>query len=317
MLAVAGISALWGSQFWIGVGLLTVIYGIFTAGLQLNIGVTGIYNFAQSGLMAIGAYSMAILVVSAGWSFWAALPVAAMIAMAAALVVGMPALRLRGDYFAIVTIAASEMIVYVIQNAQSLTGGTVGLIGYNTQWSQLSTSISNAFGLSSQEFLVPLLLVGAVALILTLVVLGTLNRTPWGRVLRAIREDEYAARALGKRVFRYQAQSLAICALLAAVSGYLLALDLASLSPGEFTTDNTFIALAMLLVGGLGTYRGVILGSLIVEFILQATQSINLPLSDAHIGALRFVIVGVALVAFAAWRPQGALGSREEMGLRK
>jgi branched-chain amino acid transport system permease protein len=317
MLLSASLSYLVGSQFWIGVGLLAVIYGIFTAGLQLNIGLTGVYNIAQAGFMAIGAYAMGILVVTANWSFWLALPAATAIAVLSALVVGAPGLRLRGDYFAIATIAASEMIVNVIQNAQGLTGGTVGLIGYDAQWTTLSGSISNALGLGSAYYLVPLLLVGGVLFLLILVVLGVLKRTPWGRVLRAIREDEHAARALGKPVFRYQMQSVAISAALAAIAGYLLALDLGSLTPTEFTTDNTFIAMAMLLVGGLGSYRGVIVGAVGLEFILEATRNLSLPLSDSQIAALRYMIVGLVRIVLAAWRPQGVLGRRDEMVLRK
>lgn len=317
MVLATTFSVLVTAQFWIGVGILAVIYGIFTAGLQLNIGQTGVYNFAQAGFMAIGAYAMGILVVNEQWSFWAALPVATVIAVIAALIVGASALRLRGDYFAIVTIAASEMIRYVIQNAQSLTGGTLGLIGFNTQWSTLSASISNDLGLGPAYYLVPLLLVGAGIFLLCLIVLGFLQSTPWGRVLKAIREDESAARALGKPVFRYRMQSLAIGGALAALAGYLLALDLGSLSPDEFQTDNTFIALAMLLVGGLGSYRGVLVGAVVVEFLLQATQNINLPLSASQVASLRFMLVGAILIALAVWRPQGVMGRRDEMVLRR
>jgi branched-chain amino acid transport system permease protein len=317
MLLATTFSVLVSTQFWIGVGILAVIYGIFTAGLQLNIGQTGVYNFAQAGFMAVGAYAMGVLVVNAHWSFWAALPVATLITIVAALVVGAPALRLRGDYFAIVTIAASEMIRYVIQNAQGLTGGTVGLIGFNTQWSTLSASISSDLGLGPQYYLVPLLLVGGVVFLLCLGILGALQRTPWGRLLKAIREDENAARALGKPVFRYRMQSLAIAAVLAAIAGYLLSLDLGSLSPDDFQTDNTFIALAMLLVGGLGSYWGVLIGALFVEFLLQGTQNINLPLSDSQVASLRYILVGAILIALAVWRPQGIFGRRDEMVLRR
>lgn len=316
-LAAVSFSFVISSQFWIGVGILAVIYGIFTAGLQLNIGQSGVYNFAQAGFMAVGAYAMGILVVNEQWSFWAALPVASVITVVAALIVGAPALRLRADYFAIATIAASEMIRYVIQNAQGLTGGTVGLIGFNTQWSTLSTSISNDLGLGPAYYLVPLLLVGSAVFLICLIALGLLGATPWGRLLKAIREDENAARALGKPVFRYRMQSLAIGAVLAALAGYLLALDLGSLSPDEFQTDNTFIALAMLLVGGLGSYRGVLIGAVLVEFLLQGTQSINLPLSDSQVASLRYVIVGAILIALAVWRPQGLMGRRDEMVLRR
>ena len=97
-------------SFWIGVGILAGIYGIFTLGLQLNVGFTGIFNFGQAGFMAIGAYSMAILVTDADLSFWLAMPIAIVITMLFGLVVGLPALRLRTDYLAIATIAAAEAV---------------------------------------------------------------------------------------------------------------------------------------------------------------------------------------------------------------
>jgi branched-chain amino acid transport system permease protein len=315
LLAVS-FSQVFGVQFWINVGLLAAIYGLFTAGMQLNIGTTGLYNFAQAGFMAVGAYTMGILVVDAHLSFWAALPLAAASAVAVALIVGVPSLRLRGDYFAIATIAASETIQYIIQNI-GITGGNQGLLGFNGQWTTLSTSISSLLDLSSSGFLVPLLIVSWVIFILALVALSVLQRTPWGRVLKAIRDDQDAARSLGKSIFRYKLQSLSIAAVLGAIAGYLLALDLAYLSPNEFTTDNTFIAAAMLLVGGLGSYRGVLIGAVLIETLLNATLSLNLvglPLSDSQLGALRFVLIGALLVGLALWRPQGLLGRREAKG---
>src|SRR5579871_5573046 len=149
----ATLGQVFGAQFWINAGLLAAIYGLFTAGMQLNIGVTGLYNFAQAGFMAVGAYAMGILVVDAGWSFWLALPVAAAIAVTVALLVGIPSLRLRGDYFAIGTIAASETIQYVIQNL-GVTGGNQGLLGFTGTWTTVSTSIGNFLGLGSSYYLV-------------------------------------------------------------------------------------------------------------------------------------------------------------------
>ncbi|MBS1877886.1 MAG: branched-chain amino acid ABC transporter permease [Actinobacteria bacterium] len=299
-------------QFWIGVGLLATIYGLLTAGLQLNIGFTGIYNFAQAGFMAVGAYAMGVLIVRAHWSLWLALPVSSAIAIAFALVLGISTLRLRGDYFAIATIAAAEVVRYTIQNLHSLTGGTEGLIGFNSEWQKLSNSISSALGLGPAYYLVPLLLVGAALLLIALGLLMLLQRTPWGRVLEAIREDENAARALGKPVFRCKLQSLAIAAFLASIAGYLLVLDLSSLSTESFLPEVTFIALAMLLVGGLGSYWGVLVGVVGLQFVLEATTTLELPLSEAKFAALRFVLIGAILIAFAVWRPQGIFGRRSE-----
>ena len=303
-------------QFWINVGLLAAIYGIFTLGLQLNVGFTGLYNFGQAGFMAVGAYAMAILVLKAHFSFWLALPAAAAVAAGFALVIGIPSLRLRGDYFAIATIAFSETIRYAIQNT-NFTGGMQGLLGYDSRWQKLSAKILSGFGLSSDYYLVPLLAVGWGAFIVVVLLLEALRRTPWGRVLRAIREDEDAARALGKRVFVYKLQSLSLAAVIAALAGYLLALDISYLSADEFLPDNTFIAFTMLLVGGLGSYAGVLVGAVLTEIILEGTRAVGLPLSDARLASLRFIIVGALLVLLVVIRPQGIFGKRSEMVLRR
>lgn len=313
---IAGISVLAGVQFWINVGLLAAIFGIFTIGLQLNVGFTGLYNFAQAGFMAVGAYAMALLVLKAHWSFWAAMPAAAAISVCYAVVIGIPSLRLRGDYFAIATIAFSETIRYAIQNA-SFTGGEQGLLGYDNTWQSLSGRMMSGLGLSSQYYLVPLLIVGWASFLVLLGLVAALTRTPWGRILRAIREDEDAARALGKRVFVYKLQSLSIAAVLASVAGYLLALDLGYLSADEFLPDNTFIAFTMLLVGGLGSYLGVLAGAVVIEVLLEATRDLGIPLSDTHYASLRFIVVGVIIVLIVVVRPQGIFGSGKEMSFRR
>lgn len=310
------VSALANAPFWINVGLLAAIFGIFTAGLQLNVGFTGLYNFAQAGFMAVGAYTMAIVTISLKWSFWLSLPISALVAIGFALIVGIPTLRLRGDYFAIATIAFSETIRYAIQNA-SFTGGTQGLLGFNTAWQNVSTWMMSELNLPSDYFLGPLVIVGWIAFLAVLLLLAGLQRTPWGRVLRAIREDEDAARALGKRVYAYKLQSLALAAVLASVAGWILALDLSYLSPDEFLPDNTFIAFTILLIGGLGSYTGVAVASVAMEALLEGTRTIGFSLSDTQLASLRFMIVGALLILIVVVRPQGLFGKRSEMLTRQ
>jgi branched-chain amino acid transport system permease protein len=309
------LGALGGTQFWVGVGVIAGVYGIFTLGLQLNVGYTGIYNFGQVGFMAVGAYAMGILVVKAHLSFWVALVLATLIAMGAALVIGLPSLRLRADYFAIATIAFAEIVRYVAQNARGLTGGNQGLLGFDSTWNSISRSMSDWLGVGPDLYLVPLLIVTWALFLILTPAMRLLQGTPWGRVLRGVREDEDAVRALGKNPFPYKLQSLAIASILGALSGYLLALDLAFLNPAEFVSAFTFIGYAMLILGGLASFPGVIVGAVIMEFLLEATRSVNLPLSGDKVAALRFIIVGLALILLMAFRPQGIFGKREEMVL--
>ena len=304
-------------DFWIGVGILAGTYTIFALGLQINVGFTGIVNFGQAGFMAIGAYTMGILVVKAGWSFWLALPAATATAMAAGLLIGLPSLRLRADYFAIVTIAFAEIVRYVAQNARELTGGNQGLLGYDDTWADVSAWILDrldAVGFGDQ-FLMPLLLVTWLTALALIVLLTFVQRTPWGRVLRAIREDEDAARALGKNTFAYKLQSLMIGAALGALAGYFLALNLAFVSPESFEPLFTFIGYAVLILGGLASYAGVALGAIVLWTLLEATRFLDLPLAAEKVAALRFMLVGLLLILLMAYRPQGILGKRREMVL--
>jgi branched-chain amino acid transport system permease protein len=304
--------------FWTSVGILAGTYTIFTLGLQLNVGFTGIVNFGQAGFMAIGAYTMGILVVKADWSFWLALPAAMLVAIAFGLLIGLPSLRLRADYFAIATIAAAEIVRITAQNARELTGGNQGLFGFDESWNDLSNTIEGwleSLGWSNPETLFPLFLVTwATALVATLL-LYFAQKSPWGRVLRAVREDEDAARALGKNTLLYKLQSLSISAALGALAGYFLALNLNFLNPEEFEPLFTFIGYAILVLGGLANYWGVAFGAIIMWTILEGTRFIDLPISAEREAAVRFMIVGLVLILLMAFRPQGVFGKKEEMVL--
>jgi branched-chain amino acid transport system permease protein len=311
--------------FWTGVGVIGGTYALVALGLQINVGYTGIVNFGQAAFMAVGAYTMAILVLKAGFSFWLALPIAVLVAMGFGVLVGLPSLRLRADYFAIATIAMAEVVRLFAQNARGLTGGTLGLFCeedscYDDTWLDFSESIEGFLGnfWSDPEALFPLLLVVWATVVIATVALSYFQNTPWGRVLRAIREDEDAARALGKHTLLYKLQSLAIAALLGSLAGFFLALNLATIHPADFEPLVTFFAYGVLVLGGLASYRGVAIGAVILWALLEATRFLDLPdppFTETRVAALRFAIVGVLLILLMAYRPQGLLGKREEMVL--
>jgi branched-chain amino acid transport system permease protein len=311
------------TTFWTGVGILAGTYTLLALGLQLNVGYTGIVNFGQAGFMAVGAYAMAVLVVRTDWSFWLAMPAAMAIAMAFALLVGLPSLRLRADYFAIATIAAAEIVRLSAQNARGLTGGNQGLFCegprcYDDTWREFSTTVEGwleSLGWSNPETLFPLLVVVWLTAAVVTVGLHFITRTPWGRVLRAIREDEDAARALGKNTLAFKLQSLVISAAIAAIAGFFLALDLATLHPTDFEPLVTFVGFAVLVLGGLANYWGIAIGSIIMWTLLEGTRFIDLPISDEREAAVRFMIVGIVLIGLMAFRPQGIFGNKQEMVL--
>jgi branched-chain amino acid transport system permease protein len=317
-LVAVSLSFLENEAFWINVGVLATTYGVFSLGIQLNVGTTGIVNFGQAGFMAVGSYAMGILVVKSGVSFWPAMLLGIGAAIAAAMLVGLPSLRLRSDYFAIATLAFAEIVRYVADNWDSLTGGNLGLFGYTNAWTELSARIDGWLARVGIEptFLLPLLVVNVVVFVVLALAVALLVRSPWGRVLNAIREDEDAARALGKNTFAYKLQSLALSASLAAVAGYMLAINISILSPQSFDPVLTAYGYVIVILGGLGSYRGVAAASLLFVFVLEATRYLDLPLSDARVAALRFMIVGAALMALVVLRPQGLFGKREELTLR-
>jgi branched-chain amino acid transport system permease protein len=316
----------WG--FWLGVGVIAGIYGIFALGLQLNIGYTGVINFGQAGFMAIGAYSMVILVTELALSFWLALPLSLLLTMTAGLLVGLPSLRLRADYFAIATIAFAELIRYVAQNARGLTGGHQGTLAlelehersYSEEWLNVSDWISETLlepiGVGGTDFyLLPLFLVVWLVLGVLAFGLSRLVASPWGRVLRAIREDEEAAQSVGKNTFAFKLQSLALAAGFGAISGWFLALNLSSFSHTSFLPEITFFGIAILVLGGMTSFAGVLIGSVVFWTVLEGLRFLDIGLAADDIAAIRFMLVGLVLIALMAVRPQGVLGRREEMVL--
>lgn len=305
------------ADFWVGVGVTAGVYAIFALGLQLNVGFTGLVNLGQAGFMAIGAYAVGMLVVDAGWSLLLALPAAILVAIAAGALVGLPTLRLRADYFGVVTIAFSEITRYTLQNA-AFAGGNQGVLGYDGGWRDFQawalTKLA-PIGLGGTTQLPLLIAVWATALV-CLAALVVLQRSPWGRVLKAIREDEDAAAALGKNVFTFKLQSLGIAAALAAIAGFFLALNVTYLYPSEFDPSFTFFGYAALILGGFASYGGVAAGALVLCALTEGLRFLDLPLSSSQSGSLRFIIVGLILVILCMYRPQGLLGSKAEMQLR-
>jgi branched-chain amino acid transport system permease protein len=304
--------------FWIAAGVLMTTYGVFALGIQLNVGTTGIINFGQAGFMAVGSYAMGICVVRWGISFWWAMVLGILVAIAAAILVGLPSLRLRADYFAISTLAFSEIVRYLADAWDGLTGGNLGLFGYTDAWTDASLRIDAwlaRIGLG-ERFLLPLLTVNVVVLLLATALVALLVRSPWGRILKAIREDEDAVRALGKNTFAYKLQSLSLAAALAAISGYMLALNISILSPQNFDPILTAYGFVIIILAGLGSYLGVIVASFLFVFVLEATRYLDLPFTDARVAALRFMIVGLVLMVLVVFRPEGLFGKKEELAVR-
>jgi len=320
------VSVLASGGFWAFVGVVAGIYTILTLGLQVQFGFAGLLNFGQVGFMALGAYTMAILVVKEGWSMWLAAPLGVAAAAVGGALLGLPTLRLRADYFAIVTIAFSEIIRYVATNETSLTGGSQGTIAlgsvgtasqYNGAWTTFQTHVQHKLGFSSADATM-LVIVWTVALVL-LALTWVALRTPWGRVLRAVRDDEDAAASLGKNVFAYKLQALALGAALAGVAGLFYAWEFSFFSPDDFEPLLTFFAWMILLLGGLGRVWAVPVGAGVFGFIFAGTRFLNFPpftwVASDERAYIRLIIIGLIILVLVVLRPQGLLGNRREMVL--
>ncbi|MDP9329637.1 MAG: branched-chain amino acid ABC transporter permease [Actinomycetota bacterium] len=317
--------------FWTFVGVEAGIFTIFALGLQLQFGFTGLLNFGNVAFMAIAAYTMAILVVKATMPLWQASLIAIGAAMLFAVIIGIPTLRLRTDYLAITTIAFSEIIRYVALNQSNLTGGPQGTINlsggatvslYNTSWQafqkHVQHGLAHIFGqhLTRDPNFTMLILIWVVA-VLIILLLRSVVRSPWGRVLRSIREDEDAAAAVGKNVFWYKLQSLTIGAAIGAIAGLFFAFQFSFFSPPDFAPLTTFFAYVIVILGGTTSTWGVPVGAIIFGVIFAGTRFFTFPpfsfLTSGDRAYVRLIIIGLILIGLMAFRPQGLFGKREEM----
>jgi branched-chain amino acid transport system permease protein len=302
--------------FWAFVLTFAGIYAIFVLGLQIQVGDTGLLNFGQVAFMAIGAYTMGLLVTN-DVSVWIAIPVAVGAAAAGGVLLGLPTLRLRADYFAITAIAAGEILRIILQNEAGTTGGPQGLRRASGPWQEANRDIVDFFdglGVEIDRRLPLLVLVWLTAVVIGLVLLY-LGRTPWRRVLRAVRENEEAAAATGKPVFAYKLQALAFGAGIAGLAGVFFTLFSTTIFPENFEPIFTFVGFAILILGGIGSYFGVVIGSVVIAFIVSGTRFLDFPLDADKVAALRFVVVGLIIMLFMAFRPQGLFGKKEELHL--
>jgi branched-chain amino acid transport system permease protein len=314
-------------EFWAFVGVVAGIYAVFALGLQLQFGIAGLANFGHVAFMGIGAYTMAILIVKADQSLWIAALAAIATAILFAAVIGLLTLRLRADYLAITTIAFSEIVRLLAVNLRWLTGGpegTTNLLGtgqatnFSAGWMVLlgdfRGKLNALTGLDLSVNLAMLLIVWAIVGIL-IVLLSFLVRSPWGRVLKAIREDEDAARALGKNTFWYKSQALMIGAL----AGLIYAIQFTYFSPQDIEPLLTFFGYVIIIMGGIGSIAGVPIGAMIFGFLFAGTRFFNFPpfslLQSPERASLRLILVGALIVGIMALRPQGLFGKKEELAL--
>ncbi|GAB3047469.1 branched-chain amino acid ABC transporter permease [Sediminivirga luteola] len=305
----------------------TAAYALAALGLALHFGFSGLLNFGQAGFMAVGAYGFAISVLTFDAPLLVAVAVALCCSLVLALILGLPTLRLRADYLAIVTIAAAEIIRYVVTTHQltHITGAANGLSAFERDFYALNPFEAGQYAIGpltvSARSLWMIVVSWSIVIIVAAIVF-VMVRSPWGRVLKGIREDEDAVRSLGKNVYAYKMQALIFGGLLGTTAGMIFVLATGSVQPARFGTELTFFLWTCLLLGGMTTVLGPVIGAMIFWVVLSLTQGVLVGLvesgtvtfiSTVQAGQLRYIMVGLALMLLMIYRPQGILGNRKEL----
>jgi neutral amino acid transport system permease protein len=312
-----------------GFGPQAAAYALLAIGLNMHFGFTGLLNFGQVAFMLVGAYGVGITVATFGGSLWLGILVGILGAVLLALLVGIPTLRLRADYFAITTIAVAEVLRLIVRSgsAESVTGGPFGLQSIADEFHSINPIPDGRYGIGGLSYpsnqLWSLLVTWGLAFLASFVII-LLMRSPWGRVIKSIREDEEVARALGKSVFSYKLQSLVIGGVIGALGGAMFAIGGQTVNADTYQPQVTFFAYTILILGGAATKFGPLVGSVLFWFLFS---SVSAALRDAAsagylpsfmssggaTGAVVLSTVGLALMLLMIFRPQGIFGDRREM----
>jgi len=316
------------------VGWEVCAYALAAIGLNIHFGYTGLLNFGQAGFMAVGAYGVAMGVSTFGLGLGMAFLFAIAFTVVLALLLGVPTLRLRADYLAIVTLAAAEILRLFFRSASlsEYTGGSDGLQGrpgFVSDFRAFSPFDQNSYTVGPIDIngnTLWVVTVGWAVVALGTLVVYLLMQSPWGRVLKGIREDEEAVRSLGKNVFAYKMQSLVIGGLFGAFAGMIFAFAQASANPDNFSPQTTFFAYTVLILGGAARVFGPIAGALIFwaslvfleNFLFNAIAAGLVPaaiMDSTQASQVRFILVGLVLMLLMIYRPQGIFGDKRELQL--
>jgi branched-chain amino acid transport system permease protein len=287
----------------VAVAIVALIYTLLAIGLNLQYGYTGLINFGHVAFFAIGAYASALLTLR-GWPLAPAFVVAMIIGGIVAYPLGLASLRLSDDYLAVVTLGFSETVRLVIQQERWLTNGVQGLPGIPRLFQALG--VGQYAEIATMALLV-VCNVAAIGLLIHLV------RSPYGRLVQAIRDDEVAVEALGKDPRRLKVQVFMLGSALAALAGAFYAHFITYLSPDQFLPLVTFYVWIAMIIGGPGRTSGAVVGSFVLMLFLEGSRFARdfVPgVSEVQMASVRLALVGLALILFTLHRPQGIMGAR-------
>jgi branched-chain amino acid transport system permease protein len=285
-------------DFLLHVGIVGAIYGIAAVSLNFQAGVSGLLNFGQVAFFGLGAYGAGIATYHHAPEWMGVLGGAAVAAIAGA-AVGRLGRTLAADYWAIATLALAETLRLIFLNEEWLARGALGIGSIPGLWGALSGTTRDA------AILVTVLIILGVIYL----VAQRLTLVQFGRAARLMREQPNLVVAMGHDVVSIKMRVMAVSAVMAAIGGALFTYYISFIGPGQLLPFETFLVWAMIVIGGMGNYRGVIVGAFLVELVYVGTRFVNdyLPLPAESAASVRLLLVGVALLGFLLFRPGGLI----------
>jgi branched-chain amino acid transport system permease protein len=301
------------NEYTMHVVVLIMLYMLLSTGLNIIPGYTGLLDLGFVGFYGIGAYTSGLLTVKFATAaypfallgnFWVIIILAALNGALWGVLLGAPTLRLTGDYFAIVTFGFSELVILIILNESEITNGPIGVRG-------ISPPSIGSFEFSSERSFYYLILF---MLLVSIILLKRLERSKVGRAWFAIRENEIAAEAVGINIIKYKVIAFAISASIGAIGGAFFARWMLFVSPDMFKFWESVLILCMIILGGLGSIRGVLAGALILtalseilRSVLPYVEELIRPVANVELVGARYAIYGLVLIIMMRFRPEGIL----------
>jgi branched-chain amino acid transport system permease protein len=283
-------------EYFIHLAILIAIYAILGLSLNLVVGYTGLLSVAEAAFYGIGAYVTALLLVGAGWNFFPAVIVGMLACGAVAFVMGLVLSKFDGDYYALASLGFGVIIYSIFLNWQSVTQGPLGIPGIPRP---------NLFGFIFSDNLaflaLALVLLGAVYLIARFII-----NSSFGRALKAVREDEKAIQVFGYKTLNYKLAIFVLSAMIAAIAGALYASYITYIDPSTFSVNESIFILAVIILGGLASLRGSVLGAIFLVLLPEFLRFVGFP--DEIAAQMRQAVYGLMLIVLMIYRPEGMLG---------
>jgi branched-chain amino acid transport system permease protein len=291
-------------DYFLHIGTLMALYMVLVQSMNIYLGYTNILALSHIAFMGIGAYSGALITMNGG-SYWLGFLVAGLIAIVLGFLIGLTSIKLKADYLGIATLGFAYIINVVTQNWTELTRGPLGLPGIPRP------SIFGYTLTSKLSFFLFTLLICSILMFL----MYRIVKSPFGKVLETIRDDEVAAKSLGTNTIHYKLLVFSLGSMIAALVGTLYSPFIGYIDPKSFTLHEMALILVMMILGGLGTFRGAFLGVLIIVFIQEGVTFLSLPAQ--YVGALQLLLYSLVFLTVMIYFPQGVGGFLKHKKRRK